>query len=100
MRKKTHEEFVYELHTINSDIKPLEQYINIDTKINVECQICSNKWSVRPSDLLRKNKTGCPRCSYKKSGLKRTKTHDEFQKELYQINPNIDILGKYINNKT
>ena len=32
--------------------------------------------------------------------MRKKKTTEEFKKELYKINPNIEILGTYINNKT
>lgn len=100
MRKKTHEEFIKELSIKNPDIEVLEQYKNTDTKIIVRCKTCSHIWSVRPSDLLRDNKTGCPKCMLKQSGAKRTKSHEQFEKELYEINPNVEILSSYVNNRT
>lgn len=66
MRKKTHEEYVEELRTINSNIKPIEQYINTERSIKHKCMIDGHIWSVRPQDLLRG--CGCPVCAGKTIG--------------------------------
>ena len=99
-RKRTHDQFVNELNIINPNIEALGTYINVDTKIQVKCKVCGHIWFVRPSDLLRKNNTGCPKCSAKNRNLNRTKTQSEFEMELYEINPNIEVLEKYVNNHT
>ena len=45
--------------------------------------------------------TGCPRCGKIKAIKSRTKTYDQFLKELYTINPNIKCLStEYINTDT
>lgn len=100
MRRKTHEEFVKELFEKHPNIEVCEQYINTDTKIKVMCKVCGNIYSVRPIDLLRSKSTGCPKCSYKLSGIKRSKPYSQFKKELYEVSPNIKVIGKYINNHT
>ena len=66
MRKKTHEEYVVELQSINANIKPIERYINTETSIKHKCMIDGHIWPVRPQDLLRGY--GCPVCSGKKIG--------------------------------
>lgn len=97
-RKKTNEEFINELRTINPKIEVLDYYINSDTKIKVKCLDCSNEWDARPSDLLRGH--GCMNCAAKKRVVSRTKSYEEFCAELQSVNPNITIQGEYINTHT
>ena len=91
--KKTHEEFIEEMKIKNPDIKILGKYINARTKIQCKCLIDRNIWDAKPNDLLKGH--GCPKCG----GVLR-RTTKEFIEEMKIKNPNIEILGKYINNKT
>ena len=97
MRKKTHEEFIEEMEIKNPNIEILGKYINNSTKIEYRCKICNHKDKKRTGHLLRGS--GCPKCAIKKQIKRQTKTHECFIEELKEINPNIEILGKYINNK-
>lgn len=60
-RRKTRKQFVEEVGHINSNVKVIGSYKNVDTPIECECLICGYKWSPRPSVLLRGS--GCPRCA-------------------------------------
>ena len=91
--KKTHEQFVEELSKINPNIEVLGEYINNRTPIKYKCKIDGYKWETSPYSLL--NGCSCPRCSKKER-----KTTEQFIKELSKINPNIEILGEYINSQT
>lgn len=92
-RKKTNDDFLKELYEINQNIEPLDSYIDATTKIRVRCKIDGHIWSPTPHRLL--HGAGCPKCA---GNAKRT--HDDFIKELFLINPNIKINERYINNKT
>ena len=94
MRKKTHEKFIEEMKNKNPNIEILGTYVGAQTKIKCKCLIDGYIWDVKPANLL--SGRGCPKCKANK--LK--KTHKEFIEELKAKNPNIDILGEYINNKT
>lgn len=61
IKRKTHEEYVTELLQCTPDIKVIENYIDARTPIFHICNICNNKWKIRPSALLYR-KT-CPVCS-------------------------------------
>lgn len=61
----TDEEFRNRLHTINSKITPLEQYINRSTKILCVCGVCGYKWKASPGNLLGGH--GCPKCKAAKA---------------------------------
>lgn len=92
-KRKTHEQYVAEVLSINSDIDVIERYNGSLTPIRHKCKICGNIWSVRPNSILLG--TGCPVCS---GCIK--KTHEQYVKELKSVNPNIVVVGEYVNNAT
>ena len=87
--KKTHEEFIQEMNEINPNIEIFGQYVNTRTKIKCRCKIDGYEWTPIPNNLL--SGSSCPKCSGKMQ-----KTHEEFIKEMNEINPNIEILGEYL----
>ena len=96
-KKLTHEEFMEKFYAKNKNAENIEIlgiYINKRTKIKCKCKIDGYEWETTPSNLLKG--TGCPKCKDKKY----TKTHEEFIKEMKEINPNIEILGEYVNKRT
>lgn len=92
-KRKTHEEYVSELFLANSNIEAVEKYIGAHVKILHRCKVDGHEWHVEPNALLHGN--GCPICS---GNIK--KTHEEYIEELSKINPNIEVVGKYVNAKT
>lgn len=93
MNKKTQEQFLSEIKKVNPSIIILGEYINTHTGIKTRCSICGHEWNPRPNDLLQGK--GCPKCANR---LKRdTKT---FITEIEKINPYIQVLGEYKNNRT
>lgn len=94
-KKRNHYSFIKELNKINPNIKVLDRYKGIHDNIKCKCEICGHIWNAEPNGLLHKN-SGCPQCVINK----KTKTHEGFIKELSIINPNIEVLGKYINSST
>lgn len=91
MKKKTHEEYMCEIRSF--DIEVIDRYINARTPILHKCKKCGYEWKISPDNLLRGY--GCPSCAGVLSY-----TSDEFKKMLYKVNPNIQIVGEYINAKT
>lgn len=92
--KYGHDEYVRRVSEINSNIEVIETYIDAKTKILHKCKIDGCVWYATPSHILRG--TGCPEC-YKN---KRTKAHEQYVKEVATINPNIEVVGVYIDNHT
>lgn len=90
-QKRTHEQFVDQLHKIDSSIEVLGKYINTDTKIEVKCKNCGKTWHSTPNNLL--DGHGCARCAGRKS-------QQEFLEDLSKVNPDIEVLGKYVDFKT
>lgn len=97
-KKKTHKEFMEEIKEKNPGIEILGTYQKDNVKILCLCKVCGYKWEGIPSNLLRGS--GCKECANRKMAKKRSKTTEQFKKELYKINPNLEVVGKYINNKT
>lgn len=92
-KKRTHEEYVEEVFKINPYIEVVGEYINANTKILHRCRIDGYEWFARPNHILRG--VGCSMCY---GNIK--KSHDLYVEELSKINPNVEVIGEYINNKT
>lgn len=92
-RKKTHEEYVAEVAIVNSDIEVVGKYNGNKIKIFHRCKIDGYEWMAIPTSILRG--TGCPRCA----GNERY-GHEEYVKRVSEINPDIEVVGEYINNCT
>lgn len=97
-KKKTHEQYIYEVAEINSNIIVVGTYINASTKILHKCKIDGNEWMAEPNRILSGH--GCKICGITKQTKARTKTHEQFIVECTQKHPNIEILGKYVNAHT
>lgn len=62
--KKTHDEYVDEVFSINSNIEVIEQYINARTPILHKCKIDGYVWYSAPYAIL--SGCGCPKCNESK----------------------------------
>lgn len=97
---KTNEEFLKEIKEKRSndwtEYKFLEKYKGAHTKLGAR-HICGYMWDISPHSFLRGN--GCPKCNKKKAAKMRTKTNEEFLKEIKEKRPNdwteYEILEKY-----
>ncbi|HGD0580605.1 TPA: hypothetical protein ACH354_002268 [Clostridium perfringens] len=94
-KKKTHEEFVCEISEKYGDkYEILGEYINNRTKILVRHNKCGYGWEIKPNNLL--SGQGCPVCRKKESNQKKTKTHEEFIKEIKdKYGDEYTVLGEY-----
>lgn len=97
-KKKTHDEYIKEVSIINPNIEVLGEYTDAKTKILHKCKIDGCEWYVTPNNVLRGH--GCPECGKKSISQKLQKTHNEYIEDIAKINPNIEVLGKYVNNHT
>ena len=95
--RKTHDEFILELNSINPEVEVLGQYTTALTKILIKCRICGNQWEAKPSALL--NRSGCPECAKRRKGNALRKTHEQFVSELALVNSNIQVLEQYTGNR-
>ena len=97
-KRKTHEQFIYELKKINPNIDVLGQYVNSNTSVECKCSLCNYVWSPLANDLLRGH--GCPKCYHKRNAIKRSMSTEEYLSKMTILKPQIEVLGTYINSKT
>ena len=90
---KSNQQYIEELKVKNPTIISIEKYNGTHTKIKHQCLKCGYIWNVEPAKLL--SNRGCPQCN---GGI--LKSHNTYIKDLLEINPNIEVLGKYINSQT
>lgn len=94
-----HDNFVEKIKNKYGDrFTILGQYVLCKDKIEYQCNICNTKYYITANHLLTRG--SCRTCSNEKLKNERTKTHEEFVKQANKINPTIEIIGKYINQKT
>lgn len=92
--RKDNDSFVYELLEKNPTVEIVEKYKGVDVRIKARCKKHSIIWETTPRVLLRG--AGCPTCKSEKSKKAHPyKTQDQFIAELYEVNPNIEVLGQY-----
>lgn len=96
--RKTNEQYLCEIKEKGINVVPLEKYVNHKTPILHRCIIHNYDWTTTPERVL--NGKGCPRCAIEKSAIARTRTQKEYIQEVFQINPNIEVVGKYVNAST
>ena len=93
--KLSNDEFLLKVSKTSPNTKVIGEYVNVTTKVEVECLICGNHWNTTPSNLFKGS--GCIVCyNRNKRGKSRTKTHNEFVSEMQTINPLVHIQGEYI----
>lgn len=97
-RRKTNEEFLEQLNIINNNVEVLTPYISNKDKVLCKCKIDGNEWYITPNHLLKGH--GCKVCFDNRRSQIFTRSHEDFIKKMEKINPNIEILTKYINSKT
>ena len=98
MRKKTHEEYVQELATKNPNVKVIEKYLGNKVPILHKCNAHRIEWTISPDNALKGK--GCPKCKIEKYSKSRTKTHKEYVDEVKRINPDIEVVEKYVKART
>ena len=91
LKRKTNEQFLLEIKANHPTLRPLEEYVNNRTKIEMVCLMCGYKFNVTPASLYMKH--GCPKCTG------RYKSQEDFEKELFEKSPNIKPLDKYNGSK-
>ncbi len=97
-KRKTHEEYVEELKIKNPNVIPLEEYQGANVKIKHFCLLHNIEWNVAPTNVLQGR--GCIECSREKYSKSKTKTNEQYIKELKSKNPNVVADELYIDGKT
>lgn len=93
--KKTHESYVEEVKEVNSNIEVIGRYIDISTPILHLCKTHNVEWMARPSNILRGH--GCRKCRNDALASARSKNQEQYIEDLKEANPNIVVLGNYVN---
>lgn len=88
-KRKSHDQFVDELATVNDKVKVIGTYRQAKYRVEVECVECGRRWMAFPGNLLRGN--GCQVCAGKHHRM----TEDEFVSRLADVNPNLDLVSGY-----
>lgn len=97
MRKLTHNQFVRNVKEAGKcNVSFLTSYTNRRTDIKAKCLDCGFIIVRGPYSFTA---YGCPNCDTKGASL-RTLTQKEFMRRVKEKNPNIKVLGPYINRHT
>lgn len=97
-RLKTHDQYVEEIKVANPNVKVASTYIDSRTPIKHYCVKHNIYWDACPDSILRG--AGCPECCKEKIGEKNGKTHEQYIIEVSKVNPDIEVIGTYIDSKT
>ena len=97
-KKKTKEQFIVEMEAIFSNLRLIGPYTNVNTKTRFKCLIHDFEFDAYPCNILAGH--GCKKCGIEKNSKSRRKSHEQFVVEMATINPDIEILGQYIDVKT
>lgn len=92
------DEFLRRLKNVNPSIIPLEKYNGIHQKILCRCMVHECNWKARPGELLKGH--GCPQCYSERISNALRLSQEEFEDRLQKVNPNIVLVGKYVNAST
>lgn len=93
-KRRTHNEYVEEVAMKHPAIEVGGQFTNMRTKILHICKIDGHEWYPYPSSIL--HGYGCPECAKRA----KTKTHSQYVSEASEVNPDVEVVGEYINSVT
>ena len=90
--------FLDRLNKCNPNTEPLEQYQGRHTKILCRCKIHNRKWNTTPGELYQGH--GCPDCYKERIRKALGWSKYDFTMRLAKVNPDIEVVGEYINIQT
>ena len=93
-RRKTHEEYLNDLELKGITFRVLDEYITAAVQIRHQCDN-GHIWLVKPEHILYSN-SKCPECYC----ISMTKTDEEYNTELLELNADLYPLEPYINSRT
>lgn len=94
----TQEEIEKQIYNKNPYVKIIGKYQKMKIPIECQCLICGENYSALPENLKQGKKH--QKCAHLIGTAKRTKSHVQFIQEMAECNPNISILGQYVNSYT
>lgn len=89
----SYEQYQKELQEKFPNIECIGNYINHTTPVSHKCKTCGYEWESQPNYIL--SGVGCKKCM----GTLRRNT-DEYKDELRRINPQIELVGEFVNMST
>lgn len=92
-KMKTHKQYVDELLVKNPTIEVIDQYIDARTPIQHYCKKHDVFWCASPDNILRGCE--CPECGKEKTRSHTKRTHEEYIKQVTNVNPNIEVIEEY-----
>lgn len=92
-KKKTHNEYIAEVELSYPNIEVIGVYVSSHEKIKHKCRIDNYEWDATPHNILKGR--GCPKCA---GHIKRTQ--EDYIRDVSLVNPNIKVIGEYVNNMT
>lgn len=95
---KTEEQYIAELAEKNQSVKLVGKYIDSLTPTEHVCLIHNVVWETTPARAL--YGAGCSQCRSEKISNRLLKSRDEYISELAEANPDVILIGEYINNLT
>ena len=93
IRCKTHEQYIEEVTIINPDIIVVGKYTDARTPIEHYCMKHGILWNTYPDGILKG--IGCKECGNEKARDKNIKTHNQYLKDLYAVNPDLNVVEEY-----
>lgn len=94
-RMYSQEEYEEKVKIINPNIEIKGVYKGNKNRIDCICKKCGHIWAPIAGELINSKPTGCPVCA----GTKKLTT-GEFIELMKNVNPDIEIVGKYVNTET
>ena len=95
---KLHEKYVEEAKQVNPNIVVLGKYVGNRTPILHKCTIDGYVWNASPGNILKG--CGCPKCGIESRKILRTKSHNDYIAEVFNINPNVEVVDLYVDAET
>lgn len=96
--KLSQEEFEKRVHAHFPNIQILSPYINAHSRVKCHCADCGHEWAPFAGNLSGGH--GCPECKHRNARELFSMGQNEFVRRVALLNPNIQILGTYVNNTT
>lgn len=95
---KSHQQYVADLAIANPFVEVVDDYNGSSTSILHHCLLHNVYWKMSPHNALMGN--GCVECRKEKHQKAFAKTHEEYISDVALVNPDIEVIGEYINAKT
>lgn len=96
--RKNTKEYIDKVSNINPTIEVLGNYINSLIPILHKCKIDGHEWLAEPANIL--SGRGCPKCKINMLASIFTKSHEQYIRDVAAVNPDIEVLEKYVNART